>query len=95
MRALDHRVHRVVVDERQRKRSRERGRFDSGLRPHGVEQLLIERASTCVVVAARLEVERDRRDVARVEAGVGSPRRLEAADHQAGADEQQQRDGDL
>ena len=73
----------------------ERGGFDAGIGTRRVQQLAIEHAPARLVVAVLLDVQLDRRHVARVEAGIRAPRRVEAARHQSGADQQQQRDRHL
>ena len=67
----------------------------AGVGTRRLQQLAIEDAAARLVVPVLLDVQRDRRHVARVEAGIRAPRRLDAARRQSGADQEQERDRHL
>ena len=79
----------------ERRRAHQRRRLHARQRRHTLQRTPVELLPLRLRVAQQVDVERHRQHVLRVEAGVNALRPLEAAQEQARADEQHQRQRDL
>ena len=73
----------------------EAGRLHAGQRAHARQRLAPELVAALRRVAHHVGIERDRGEAARLESDVGALRRAEAAQQQAGHDQQHRRQRDL